>query len=153
MLVPSTVTVSLLPNEAAGTGLAGSVMLIIWTPWSKYAVTSAYVPEPIVAVAMPKAPSSLSKVLLAPLTVTVSPSSNDAAGTGLAGSVMSIIWTPPVLPCDVTSAYVLEPILTVVMWYGLESSSKISLTPSTLSPLPNEAAGTGLVGAAGTVML
>ena len=89
-VLPATVVPS--SNDAAGMGLAGSVMLIIWTPSSRYAVTSAYVSGPIVTVVMLLAPLSSSKILLTPSTL--SPSPNEAAGTGLAGSVMSIIWTP-----------------------------------------------------------
>ena len=43
--------VSKLPTDAAGLGLDGSVMLIIWMP-SRNDATTAYVEEPNVTVAM-----------------------------------------------------------------------------------------------------
>ena len=70
----------------AGVGLDGSVMFIICMPLSTDAVTIAYIEDPMVTAVMSRAPSSSSN----PFT----PSVTAAMGTGLNGSVMSIIWTP-----------------------------------------------------------
>ena len=72
---------SMLP---AATGLSGSVMLIIWTPSSVYEATAAYV----------SMPDSKMTILWAPSSSRSAVSSMLPAATGLAGSVMLIIWTP-----------------------------------------------------------
>ena len=96
---------SKLPTDAAGLGLEGSVMLIIWMPsWN--AATMAYVEEPIVKATMPSGYSSLSNPPL--------PSCANATESGLEGSVMLIIWTA-LSCCTVTRAYVEEPMVAVVM--------------------------------------
>ena len=101
-------------TEEVGAGRAGSVMSIIWTPSSNPLATSAYVLEPIVAMAMPSAPSSSSNP--------PAPSVTEEVGAGRAGSVMSIIWTPS-SSYAVTSAYVLEPIVAMAMPSAPSSSS------------------------------
>ena len=96
---------SLLSTEAAGLGLEGSVMFIIWIP-SRNAATMAYVEESNVTTAMLSGYSSLSNPPL--------PSCANATESGLEGSVMLIIWTA-LSCCAVTRAYVEEPMVAVVM--------------------------------------
>ena len=129
---PVSSPISLPPNmDATGAGLEGSVMSIIWMP-PELDVTMAYVEDPTVNVAMPNAPwrATSEAALMC------------AVGAGLEGSVMSIIWTPS-SAVAVTSAYVEEPTVTVVMSRAPRSSSN----PST----PSVTAATGL-GLKGSVM-
>ena len=94
---------------------------IIWTPSSSLLATTAYTLEPIVTVSTPYAPSSSSK----PFT----PSVTDAVAVGEPGVVISIIWTPS-SSILATTAYTLEPIVTVSTPYAPLSSSK---PPHTIS--------------------
>ena len=105
--------------NAAGVGLEGVVMSIIWTPPSEDE-TKAYVEGPIAAVVMWRAPASSNPP---------SPSVMAATGLGSKGSVMSIIWTPSSSYAE-ARAYVEEPIVATVMPFGPSSSSNPS-TPST----------------------
>ena len=101
---PASLRLALSPMLPAATGLAGSVMLIIWTPSSWYPATAAYVVPPDSKVVMAKEASS-SRLALSPML---------PAATGLAGSVMLIIWTPSSM-YEVTAAYVVPPDSNVVM--------------------------------------
>ena len=102
--------------EAVTVGVAGSVILIIWTPSSRLDATRAYVAEPIWIVVTPRAPSS---VLKPP-----APSVTEDVAVGFVGSVILIICTPSSL-LDATRAYVAEPILTVVTLVAPSSSSNV----------------------------
>ena len=73
-------------TAAVAVGFLGSVILIIWTPSSRYAVTRAYVKGPMVAVVMARDPLSTVKPFW--------PSVTAAVAVGFLGSVILIIWTP-----------------------------------------------------------
>ena len=64
-------------------------MLIIWTPLSAADATRAYVDEPTLMVVTLVASSSLSKMLVPSLR----PSNTADTAVGVAGFVISIIWT------------------------------------------------------------
>ena len=99
---PSSSSNPLAPSvtDAVATGFSGSVTFMIWRPSSSELATSAYVWSPMVAVAMPEAPSSSSNPL--------APSVTLAIAAGEAGFVMLIIWTPSSSELA-TSAYVWSP--------------------------------------------
>ena len=96
-------------TAAVAVGFSGSVILIIWTPWSLAEATRAYVEGPMVVVVMPTAPSSLVKPSWSFLTA--------AVAVGFSGSVISIIWTPSSWP-EATRAYVEGPMVVVVICQG-----------------------------------
>ena len=128
---PLSLRLALSPMLPAATGLAGSVMSIIWTPSSMYPATAAYVVPPDSNMAM----------LLAPLSSRSEASPMLPAATGLAGSVMLIIWTPS-SEYPATAAYVVPPDSKVIILWA-PASLRLALSPM----LP---AATGL---AGSVML
>ena len=124
-LAPSSSTI-----EDRARGSAGSVTLIICTPSSSRAATTAYVPPSMLAIPTPAAPSSSSNV---PDAASVPPSRAAATARGDVGSVRLIICTPSSSRAA-TTAYVPPPSPVSNVSTAAAPSSASNLLPSASSP-------------------